>query len=48
VVVRFSRARKRHERQGLLVEEAAVERAEQQCLSDEEARARRHERDRQR
>jgi hypothetical protein len=48
VVVRFSRSRKRHERQGLLVEESAVEQAEQQCLSDEEARARRRERDRQR
>jgi hypothetical protein len=48
VVVRFSRSRKRYERQGLLVEEAAVERAEQQCLSDEDARARRRERDRQR
>ncbi|MFG1954881.1 DUF2293 domain-containing protein [Micromonospora sp. NPDC048830] len=48
VVVRFSRSRKRHERQGLLVEEAAVEQAERQCLSDEEARARRRERDRQR
>ncbi|WP_328473128.1 DUF2293 domain-containing protein [Actinoplanes sp. NBC_00393] len=48
VVVRFNRSRKRYERQGLLVEEAAVEEAEQQCLSDEEARARRRERDRQR
>lgn len=48
VVVRFSRSRKRYERQGLLVEEAAVEQAEQQCLSDEDARARRRERDRQR
>ncbi|GIE88649.1 DUF2293 domain-containing protein [Actinoplanes regularis] len=48
VVVRFSRSRKRHERQGLLVEQAAVDQAEQQCLSDEEARARRRERDRQR
>jgi hypothetical protein len=48
VVVRFNRSRKRHERQGLLVEQAAVEHAEQQCLSDEEARARRRERDRQR
>ncbi|MCA2216977.1 DUF2293 domain-containing protein [Jidongwangia harbinensis] len=46
VVVRFSRSRRRHERQGLLVEPAAVELAEQQCLSDEEARARRRERDR--
>ncbi|MEV4707905.1 DUF2293 domain-containing protein [Actinoplanes sp. NPDC049316] len=48
VVVRFNRSRKRYERQGLLVEEAAVEQAEQQCLSDEDARARRRERDRQR
>jgi hypothetical protein len=48
VVVRFNRSRKRHERQGLLVEEAAVEQAEQECLSDEDARARRRERDRER
>lgn len=39
VVVRFSRTRKRYERQGILVEEAALERAEQQCLADAEARA---------
>lgn len=39
VVVRFSRARRRYERQGILVEEAALERAEQECLADEEARA---------
>jgi hypothetical protein len=48
VVVRFSRARKRYERQGILVEEAALEQAEARCLADEEARARRRERDRQR
>ncbi|GIE98128.1 DUF2293 domain-containing protein [Paractinoplanes rishiriensis] len=48
VVVRFNRSRRRNERQGLLVERAAVEQAEQQCLSDEDARARRRERDRQR
>jgi hypothetical protein len=48
VVVRFSRARKRYERQGILVEEAALEGAEAQCLADEEVRARRRERDRQR
>ncbi len=48
VVVRFSRARKRYERQGILVEEAALERAEEQCLSDEDVRARRRERDRDR
>jgi hypothetical protein len=34
VVVRFSRARKRYERQGLLVEEKALEQAERECLSD--------------
>jgi hypothetical protein len=39
VVVRFSRSRKRYERQGLLVEEDALVRAEQECLSDAEARA---------
>ena len=38
VVVRFSRARKRYERQGVLVEDAALARAEQECLSDAEAR----------
>jgi hypothetical protein len=48
VVVRFSRSRKRYERQGILVEEAALEQAEVQCLADEDARARRRERDRQR
>jgi hypothetical protein len=40
VVVRFSRARKRYERQGLLVEPSALERAEQECLKDEEQRLR--------
>jgi hypothetical protein len=45
VVVRFSRARKRYERQGVLVEEDALAAAEQQCLADEEARARRRARD---
>lgn len=45
VVVRFSRVRKRYERQGLLVEEAALEQAERGCLEDAEARARRRERD---
>lgn len=46
VVVRWSRSRKRYERQGTLVEEQALTLAEQQCLSDEDARARRRERDR--
>jgi hypothetical protein len=45
VVVRFSRARGRYERQGILVEERALERAEQECLADGEARARRRERE---
>ena len=45
VLVRFSRARKRYERQGILVEEDALAAAEQQCLADEEARARRRARD---
>src|SRR6058998_1307714 len=35
VVVRFSRSRKRYERQGLLVESGALERAQEECLSDE-------------
>lgn len=39
VVVRFSRARKRYERQGVMVQEPALERAEQECLADAEARA---------
>jgi hypothetical protein len=38
VVVRFSRSRKRYERQGLLVESGAFERAQEECLSDEEKR----------
>ena len=45
VVVRFSRSRGRYERQGILVEEGALERAEVECLADEDARARRRERD---
>jgi hypothetical protein len=45
VVVKFSRSRKRYERQGILVEPQALELAEQQCLSDEEVRRRRRERD---
>jgi len=46
VVVRWSRTRKRYERQGVLVEEPALELAEQRCLADEDARLRRRERDR--
>ena len=44
VVLQWSRARKRYERQGLLVEEAALEQAEQECLDDADLRARRRER----
>jgi hypothetical protein len=44
VVVRFSRARKRYERQGVLVEEQALARAEAECLADADARARAAER----
>jgi hypothetical protein len=44
VVVRFSRSRKRYERQGVLVEAAALDRAEAECLSDEDVRAARRER----
>lgn len=44
VVVRFSRARKRYERQGVLVEEDALARAEVECLADAEARSRARER----
>jgi hypothetical protein len=45
VVVRWATARKRYERQGLLVEPEAIDRAEQECLADADARARRHQRD---
>ena len=45
VVVRFSRTRKRYERQGVLVEEDALADAERQCLADQGARARQRERD---
>jgi hypothetical protein len=39
VVVRFNRARKRYERQGILVEENALKRAEQECVQDADERA---------
>jgi hypothetical protein len=48
VVVRFSRSRGRYERQGILIEEHALERAEQECLADEQLRERRRARDAQR
>ncbi|MFC1762916.1 DUF2293 domain-containing protein [Planctomycetota bacterium] len=45
VVLKWSKARKRYERQGLLVEEAALKQAESECLADEDARAKRRIRD---
>lgn len=41
IVLRFSRARKRYERQGILVAEEALARAEEECLDDAEVRERR-------
>ena len=46
VVLKFSRARRRYERQGLLVEESALQQAETECLADSEIRSRRAERER--
>lgn len=48
VVLKFSKARGRYERQGLLVEEHALARAEAECLADADARGRRTERQRER
>jgi hypothetical protein len=45
VVVRFARMRGRYERQGLLAEPEAIEKAERECLSDEDRRIVRRERD---
>jgi len=45
VVVRWSRSRHRYERQGTLVEEEALARAEADCLGDAEAREERRARD---
>ena len=41
VVVQWSRARKRYERQGILAEADAIARAEQECLADSGVRERR-------
>ena len=41
VVLRWSRSRKRYERQGILVSDDAIRRAEEECLGDAEARTRR-------
>ena len=44
VVLKWSRARKRYERQGVLVEMQALDRAEKECFADHDARAKRRER----
>lgn len=44
VVLKWSRARKRYERQGMLVEEEALAKAEAECLADDDARRRTRER----
>jgi hypothetical protein len=45
LVMEFNRRRKRYQRLGVLVEESALESAEQKCLADEDVRARRRVRD---
>jgi hypothetical protein len=45
VVLKWSRSRKRYERQGLLVQEPALVKAEEECLADEPLRERRRQRD---
>ena len=44
VVVQWARTRKRYERQGILVTAEAIDRAEAECVADEEQRARQRER----
>ena len=45
VVLKWSSARKRYERQGLLVEQQGLEKAEEECLADSEVREHRRERE---
>jgi hypothetical protein len=45
VVLEWSRSRKRYERQGVLVTEEALKRAEEECLSDADVRERRRQRE---
>ena len=45
VVLQWSRARQRYERQGILAEVEAIAQAERECLADSEVRERRRERD---
>jgi hypothetical protein len=44
-VWQWSRTRKQYERQGILVESAALEKAEKECLADAEVRERKQQRD---
>ena len=45
VVVQWSRARQRYERQGVFAEAAAIAESEKQCLADSDLRERRRQRD---
>jgi hypothetical protein len=45
VVVKWSKARRRYERQGILAEPSAIETAEEECLADAEAREARRRRE---
>jgi hypothetical protein len=45
VVVQWSKARKRYERQGVLVEGSAIEKAQEECLADAELREARRSRE---
>ena len=45
VVLKWSKARKRYERQGLLIEEKALDQSEEECLADQEVRERRKQRE---
>jgi len=45
VVLKWNSNRKRYERQGILVEEQALNKAEQECFADNEVRSRRKERE---
>lgn len=45
IVLKWSRARKRYERQGIVVEEEALAKAEEECFQDADLRQRRRERD---
>jgi len=48
VVLKWSHTRKRYERQGLLVEEEGLRKAEEECLADKDIRERRRQREEER